>query len=180
MKYTLTEEKHPIYNAFKIIASEDNEELGVKSGDFGGYIESKENLDEDSNAWIYPDCVVFGSSKISGNTVVKDGAVLKNVVIGLNSSVSTITLVDTMISTDIKLYGKKDSIVICDKNLKYNTVTATMFSGRVENIAVAYSTFFGSLEALELYIGAGYITGEDRNLLLDYIKVIRNRFTPIK
>lgn len=180
MKYTLTEEKHPIYNAFKIIASEDNEELGVKSGDFGGYIESKENLDEDSNAWIYPDCIVFGSSKISGNTVVKDGAVLKNVVIGLNSSVSTITLVDTMISTDIKLYGKKDSIVICDKNLKYNTVTATMFSGRVENIAVAYSTFFGSLEALELYIGAGYITGEDRNLLLDYIKVIRNRFTPIK
>ena len=179
MKYALTEEKHPIYNAFKIIASEDNEELGIKSGDFGGYVGSKDNLDENSNAWVYKDCVVFGSSKISGNTVIKDGAILKNVVIGLNSSVSGITLVDTMISTDVKLYGKKDSIVICDKNLKYRTITATMFSGKVENIAAAYSTFFGSLEALELYIGAGYITGGDRELLLNYIKVIRNRFKSI-
>ena len=179
MKYVLTDEKHPVYDAFKIIASEDNEELGVKSGDFGGYIESKDNLDENGNSWVYPDCVVFGSSRISGNTVVKDGAILKNVVIGLNSSISKITLVDTMISTDIKLYGNHDSIVICDKNLKFNTMTATMFSGKSENIAVAYSTFFGSLEALELYIGAGYIDGDDKNLLLDYVKVIRNRFEEI-
>lgn len=179
MKYVLTEEKHPVYDAFKIIASEDNEELGVKSGDFGGYIGSKDNLDEDGNSWVYPECVVFGNSRVTGNTVIKDGAILKNVLIGLNSSVSGITLSDIMISTDIKLYGKKDSIVICDKNLKFNTMTATMFSGKVENIAVAYSTFFGSLEALELYIGAGYINGDDKDLLLNYVKVIRNRFKDI-
>lgn len=179
MKYVLTEEKHPIYDAFKIIASEDNEELGIKSGDFGGYVGSKDNLDENGNSWVYPNCVVFGSSRISGNTIVKDGAILKNVIIGLNSSIAGITLVDTMISTDIKLYGKHDSIVICDNNLKFNIMTATMFSGKSENIAVAYSTFFGSLEALELYISAGYINEDDRDLLLNYVKVIRNRFEKI-
>lgn len=180
MKYALTEEKHPIYNAFRIMASEDNPELGIKQGDLGGYIESKDILDEDSSAWVYSDCVVIGASKISGSAVIKDGAILQNVVVGMDSSISKITLVDTMISTDLSLYGKENSIVIADKNLKYGVVTATKYTGaKTENIAVAYATFFGSLEALELYLTSGYIEGEDKDLLLRYISIIRNRFKPI-
>lgn len=36
----------------------------IKSGDIGGWIEKKENLSHDGNAWVYGDAQVYGDARV--------------------------------------------------------------------------------------------------------------------
>ena len=42
----------------------------VKTGDLGGWIEKKENLSQDGNAWICGNAKVYDDAKVSGNAKV--------------------------------------------------------------------------------------------------------------
>ena len=46
----------------------------VKKGDFGGLIESEENLSHDGNCWVYGRARVFCNAKVYGNAVITNGA----------------------------------------------------------------------------------------------------------
>lgn len=39
----------------------------VKAGDFGGWIESEKNLDQDGNCWIYDEAKVFDDAMVIDN-----------------------------------------------------------------------------------------------------------------
>lgn len=50
----------------------------VKAGDLGGYIESEQNLPHDNSAWVFDKAMVFGSSKVLGDSHIHDYAIVKN------------------------------------------------------------------------------------------------------
>lgn len=180
MKFILTDEKHKSFNAFRITAAEDSDILGIKSGDLGGFIESKDNLDETGNAWVYPDSVVIGTSLVTGDAVIKNGAIIKDTTIGLGSSISDVSISNAMFQNEVKIYGKENSIVISDTNLKYRSITASKVPGITDDVKIGYSTFFGNVKEFNKFIEDGKSTDDDAELLNDYIKVIQSRFSPIE
>ena len=73
----------------------------VKSGDFGGYVESALNLSHDGYCWIYDDSIVMEEAKISGDAKVYN-----------NSDISgNVTVYGSAKINKTKLYGK---ILICE------------------------------------------------------------------
>ena len=175
MKYTITEDRHPEYVAFRIMAAEDCEALNIKSGDLGGFISKKENLSEEGNAWVFGDSAVLGDSVVSGDAIIKDNAVINNVIVGLDSSISNVTISDAVFSNKVRVYGKKNSIVISDKSLKYLSITATKFTEDTD-VVIGYSTFLGNIPAFQDFIKTDRVCDEDKELLEKYLEVIMTRF----
>lgn len=80
-KYELTEEFLHSSNGtrmFRIKALVNIPYHGVKRGELGGFIESVNNLSHQGNAWVMPNCHVFGDSEISGDVIVKNGAEIQD------------------------------------------------------------------------------------------------------
>lgn len=80
-KYELTEEFLHSSNGtrmFRIKALVNIPYHGVKRGELGGFIESVNNLSQQGNAWVMPNCHVFGDSEISGDVIVKNGAEIQD------------------------------------------------------------------------------------------------------
>ena len=50
----------------------------AKEGDLGGYVEKDENLDQESNAWVYGNARVYGNAEVSGNARVYGNAEIDN------------------------------------------------------------------------------------------------------
>ena len=44
----------------------------AKEGDLGGYVEKDENLDQESNAWVYGNAWVSGDAQVSGNADIEN------------------------------------------------------------------------------------------------------------
>ena len=86
----------------------------VKAGDLGGYIESKENLSQYDNAWVYGDAQVLGNAqvfdnaRVYGNACVFDNArVYGNACVFDNAEVYGNALVydNAQVYGDAKVYG---------------------------------------------------------------------------
>ena len=71
-KYELGE-KHLTLNLFRVVALRD---IGnnVKAGDIGGWVESKSNLSQFGECWVYDDAQVYGSANVYGNARVTGNA----------------------------------------------------------------------------------------------------------
>ena len=80
-KYEITEQRHPKYpwlHRIKALA-----DIGdhVMEGDYGGFVESMENLSHDGGCWIYEHAICCGSAlvegeaKLLGNAMARDHAV---------------------------------------------------------------------------------------------------------
>lgn len=50
----------------------------VKKGQYGGYVESEENLSQTGNCWIYDDSIVCNGASVINNAIVKDSSTVKN------------------------------------------------------------------------------------------------------
>ena len=46
----------------------------AKEGDLGGYVEKDENLDQESDAWVYGDAQVYGNAQVYGDAQVYGNA----------------------------------------------------------------------------------------------------------
>ena len=46
----------------------------IKAGEFGGWIESEENLSQADNAWVYNNAKVFDKARVYGDAAVSDDA----------------------------------------------------------------------------------------------------------
>lgn len=71
-KYELTHKvlyvcDQPVY---RIKALMDIPNIGIKAGDFGGYIHSEANLSQDDECWVFPDAMVYDDAKVTGNAKV--------------------------------------------------------------------------------------------------------------
>lgn len=74
-KYRLTNKTkwiHPGHTLYQIQALKSFGD--IKAGDFGGWIESYDNLSQFDNCWVYENAKVFGKAKVSDDAVVKENA----------------------------------------------------------------------------------------------------------
>lgn len=76
-KYELTEETKEVDGKllYRIRAVKDFAD--VKTGDLGGFVESKDNLSELGNCWIYNNACVYDNSRIYGNAKITHNAIIK-------------------------------------------------------------------------------------------------------
>ena len=44
----------------------------AKEGDLGGYVEKDENLDQESDAWVYGDAQVYGDARVYGDADIEN------------------------------------------------------------------------------------------------------------
>ena len=44
----------------------------AKEGDLGGYVEKDENLDQESDAWVYGNARVYGNAQVYGNADIEN------------------------------------------------------------------------------------------------------------
>lgn len=61
---------------YRIKALKDSRD--VKEGEFGGYIESEQNLSQEGNAWVSGDAQVSGNARVFGNAWVSGNARVLN------------------------------------------------------------------------------------------------------
>ena len=180
MKFTMTDKKHPIFDAYRIIAAESSDYHKVASGDLGGFISKKENLDKDSEAWVHDDAVVLGNSMVTGRTKVCDGAVLNDVQIGLDSFASGISISNMTFGNQVRIYGNKTSITVADTSLLFRAITANKYMETSNTAYIGYARFAGTLQEFQNYIQQGGLTGEDTNLILQYLTIIEDHLFPKK
>lgn len=173
MKFILTDEKHPMYNAYRIMAKEASSRQGVAIGDFGGFVSKKENLDENSEAWIFDNSVVLGNSLVTGETKVQFGAVLNNVNVGFDSSIYKKKISDITLSNKVKIYGDESSIVVVDKELQFGAITANKFMKNEDSVFIGYSRFIGDTDKFQEYIEQGNVVPSDAALFEYYIPMIK-------
>lgn len=64
-KYELTEETKVVFGVILHRIRAIRDFSNVKAGSLGGFIEKEENLDHDSDAWVYGDAIVYGDARVS-------------------------------------------------------------------------------------------------------------------
>lgn len=121
-KYRLSEER--CFNGcYRIKAIIDIPEHNVKSGDWGGYVESEDNLSQEGSCWIADKSVVRGNAKVTGNALIcnlskvgENARIYGNVIIS-NSSVcgkaiigNNVQVKDSFISGEAKIYEDAEVI----------------------------------------------------------------------
>ena len=87
-KYEITDIAHPDNpNLHRIRAVTDLTE-DVLAGMLGGYVESRDNLDQDGRAWISADAIACENAVVCGDAVLTDHAVARgNAYVGKNATV---------------------------------------------------------------------------------------------
>lgn len=91
------------HRVYRIYATQDMEDIGIKAGDCGGYIENEGNLSRKGNAWVYDGPteisfgygtnnkpgIVFGEAQVMGDASVGDGAIVKDEAVLLDDATAT-------------------------------------------------------------------------------------------
>lgn len=78
-----------------------NEDLAIKEGELGGYVESEANLD--GNSWIQENAKVFGDAKVYGNVVIAGNAIVRD---RAEVCGNAIIYDNAIIKDDAEVYGK--------------------------------------------------------------------------
>lgn len=107
----------------------------VKSGDFGGFIESEKNLSFFDNAWVYGYACVYGNAEVSGSARVFGDAEVYG-----NAEVSG----DAEVYGDANLKNNKDYTTI--KGFGTEQMNTTFFRCLNNEIKVSCGCFFGTIE----------------------------------
>ena len=140
MKYELTNVTREIGNRtlYRIRALKDFSD--VKKGDFGGFIESIDNLDQSDDCWIYDNALVydkaevytdatvsdnaevFGTAKVLDNAKISGNAkVFSDTIVGGNATVSDSAIVsdNSGVSDNAKVYG---DTILCGTTKLFGTM----------------------------------------------------------
>ena len=127
--------------------------FNVKAGDLGGWIESKKNLSNELDAWVYGNARVYGDASVYGNALVSGNA---RVYGDARVYGNAIVYGDAMVYGDAKVSGNAivygDAMVSCDAD--YATIkgfgleyrTTTFFRCKDNTIKVVCGCFFGTID----------------------------------
>lgn len=139
---------------YRIRALRDIPAMAVKAGDFGGFVESMENLDSLDNSWIAGEASVYGNSFVTQNSVVKDDSVvqdsiIKNSMIALGAQVyNNSQIIGSGIWESIVNNSTVESSVIIgksglwDSQIKYSEVRgSSLYETSLTNSNALCSTF---------------------------------------
>ena len=67
----------------------------IEKGELGGWLESRFNLSQKGNCWIYNNVKILDRSKVQDNVVIKDNVIIKNnVIINGNTFINGNCVVD--------------------------------------------------------------------------------------
>ena len=118
-KYEITDIAHPDNpNLHRIRAVTDLTE-NVLAGMLGGYVESRDNLDQEGRAWISEDAIACENAVVCGDAVLTDHAVAKGCAyVGKNATVmgDEQTLCAPTIDGSARVYGEISGNVVCRGN----------------------------------------------------------------
>lgn len=130
-KYELVPETiHKFYSipVYRIRALKDFSD--VKKGQYGGYVESEENLSQLGNCWIYDDSIVFNGARVIDNAIVKDSSTVKNY-----SEISDDAIIEKGSFID-------ESSIVCDQSRVINSFV-------VEKSAIIYKSIINEKSVIE-------------------------------
>lgn len=107
----------------------------IKSGDIGGWIEKKENLSHDGDAWVSGDAHVYGNARVSGDAWVSgDAQVYGNAQVSGNARVYG----------DAQVYSNKHVLLVGPIGSR-NDYT-TFFRNQNRGISVSCGCFLGEID----------------------------------
>lgn len=127
----ITKEPHPKDVTYRIRALKDfsrADGFKVHKGDFGGYISSEENLDQEGNCWIDETSKVTFNAKVSGNALIRysssvsESATVKDDAIISHSSVKGEALISDSATVTDKTLIKDHAIVSGSAFIQSSTV----------------------------------------------------------
>ena len=103
-KYELTKESKIVegVKVFRIKALKDldNVKSNVKKGDFGGYVQSSNNLSQEGFCWIYDNAVASGNSCVREDAEVKGQGYVKD-----NADISCCAVVTGIVRNNARVSG---------------------------------------------------------------------------
>lgn len=117
----------------------------VKIGDLGGFVETKQNLSNMGNAWVYGNAEVYGNARVCDNAEV---------------------------CGDAKVYGNAN-IFWCS-SIGSRHATTTMFRNKDNGITVTCGCFMGMLEEFAARVEKEHgenIFGKEYKLLIELAKI---------
>ena len=76
-KYEITDIAHPDNPKLHRIRALTDVGTDVHKGDFGGFVETEDNLDQEGRAWISEDAIACENAVVCGDAVLTDHAVAK-------------------------------------------------------------------------------------------------------
>lgn len=76
-KYEITDIAHPDNPKLHRIRALTDVGTDVHKGDFGGFVETEDNLDQEGFAWIGKDAIACEDSYIGGDAILADSAVAR-------------------------------------------------------------------------------------------------------
>ena len=165
----------------------------VKIGDLGGFVETKQNLSNMGNAWVYGDAKVYGNAEVCGDAKVCDNAwvrdnawvcgdarVCNNARVYGNAKVYG----NAEVYGDAKVYGNAEvcgDAKVCDNanifwcsSIGSRHATTTMFRNKDNGITVTCGCFMGTLEEFAAIVEKEHgenIFGKEYKLLIELAKI---------
>lgn len=147
----------------------------VKIGDLGGFVETKQNLSNMGNAWVYDNASVYGNASVCDNARVYGNAwVYSNAWVYDNARVCG----NASVYGDAKVH---DNAKVCDNadifwcsSIGSRHATTTMFRNTDNGITVTCGCFLGTLEEFAERVEKKHgenIFGKEYKLLIELAKI---------
>ena len=147
----------------------------VKIGDLGGFVETKQNLSNMGNAWVYGNAEVYDNAEVCGDAwVCGDAKVCNNARVYGNARVCD----------NAKVYGNAEvcgDAKVCDNanifwcsSIGSRHATTTMFRNKDNGITVTCGCFMGTLEEFAERVEKEHgenIFGKEYKLLIELAKI---------
>ncbi len=147
MKYLITNISHPEYPTLKrimaiasfaggYVSSTNNSHFtfSVDKGEYGGFVENDDNLNQDDFSWIGKDAIVMGNAIVYGDSYVDGDSFINGNSYIFSSHLSTVTAIgDSSISHSVlkntTVYGKINSIDVTSAFASIH-VDGTLYAAR--------------------------------------------------
>lgn len=142
----------------------------VKKGQFGGYVESEENLSQSGNCWIYDDSIVCKGARVIDNAIVKDSSTVTNY-----SEISDDAIIEKGSRID-------ESSVVCDQSRVIDSLvteaSAIIYKSVVDedSMVTHSSTICDAVIGPKAYVKNGAVIRFDISGVEDYV-VYSNPFS---
>lgn len=159
----------------------------VKIGDLGGFVETKQNLSNMGNAWVYGNAEVYDNARVRDNAwVCGDAWVCGNAEVCNNARVCDNARVygNARVCDNAKVYGNAEvcgDAKVCDNanifwcsSIGSRHATTTMFRNKDNGITVTCGCFMGTLEEFAAIVEKEHgenIFGKEYKLLIELAKI---------